>query len=111
MAINEVMTDMYAPDRWVVLNIKTPVLEYQRLLVGYYGGYAYGDSWRMNSGITKIVEGEDYFEFHGHSGSVYVCRKNEYGMSGLMMSTYEMLVRGGVDQNISVTLADGFEPQ
>jgi hypothetical protein len=36
----------------------------------------------MNSGIVKIESTDDYYDFHGYSGSVYRCHKNSYGTSG-----------------------------
>ena len=43
------------------------------------GGYLDGDSWRRNSGITKVeTDGDDYL-FYGYSGSVYRCSKHSEG--------------------------------
>ncbi|MDA1317393.1 MAG: hypothetical protein O3B87_05235 [bacterium] len=49
-----------------------------RILSGVSGGYLSGDSWRMNSGIVRVEEDEDYFYFYGASGSCYQCHKNAY---------------------------------
>lgn len=69
----------YTPDNWVVLffNTKSP---HYRVLVGWSGGYTTGDSWRMNSGITSVTEDDHHYLFHGHTGSVYRCHKNAYGL-------------------------------
>lgn len=40
----------------------------------------------MNSGITETVETDEYFDFHGYSGSVYRCYKHNYGMNMYMSS-------------------------
>ena len=47
-----------------------------KILGGWSGGYTQGDSYRLNSGITKIDTDGDYYVFSGHSGSVYRCHKN-----------------------------------
>ena len=67
----------YAPDNWVVLQFLEPTMHY-RVLAGWSGGYLNGDSWRLNSGITKVTEVEGVLNFHGATGSVYKCRKTGY---------------------------------
>jgi hypothetical protein len=53
---------------------------------GWYGGYLGADSWRINSGISKVELVRDTYKFHGHSGSVYLCSKNSYGATIFMNS-------------------------
>ena len=76
----------YTPDVWVVLEFDGPQLEVptRKVFAGWYGGFAGSNSWKLNSGITKVrCEGE-WFEFDGYSGSIYRCHNNNYHMSGLM---------------------------
>jgi hypothetical protein len=68
---------IYDCDNWVVIKIKGDDPHY-RLLVGTSGGYLDGDSWRMNSGITKVTEDKYYYSFSGSSGSIYQCQKKAY---------------------------------
>ena len=68
----------YNPDNWVV--VKNPTDGHMRVLAGWSGGYMQGDSWRMNSGITKCEEAEDTSKINGSSGSVYSCNKSSYGL-------------------------------
>lgn len=65
---------MYEPDNWVVL--KFP--DHYRILAGWSGGYSRGSSWRLNSGITRVVEEPDHYLFYGSSGSCYKCHKDSY---------------------------------
>ncbi len=67
---------MENPDNWVILKMDTPKdgIIY-KVLAGWSGGYLDGDSWKMNSGITKVEEEGDFYLFHGHSGSIYKCPK------------------------------------
>lgn len=67
----------YTPDNWVIVHVKGDDPHY-RVLAGWSGGYTTGDSWRMNSGITRVEEDKEYFYFHGTSGSVYKCHKESY---------------------------------
>ena len=73
---------MHTPDNWVV--VKLP--DCYKVLAGWRGGYLGdhigGDEWRLNSGITSChmeVDG-DYYFFAGHSGSLYRCHKDSYGL-------------------------------
>lgn len=65
------------PDNWVVIKIKGDDPHY-RVLAGWSGGYLDGDAWRLNSGITKVEENGEYYDFYGSSGSVYHCNKQCY---------------------------------
>ena len=76
---------IYTPDKWVIFRItpgNDPV--WYRMFGGWYGGYAHGDSWRLNSGIENIYEMEHSYLIHGVSGSVYTCYKSKEGMSQYM---------------------------
>ena len=65
------------PDNWVVIKMKGDEPHY-RVLAGWSGGYLDGDSWRMNSGITRVENDGDCYNFHGLSGSCYSCHKESY---------------------------------
>lgn len=95
----------YTPDRWVVLEFVTPKETLRKVFAGWYGGYLGGDSWQLNSGIVKIREQDDVFEFDGYSGSTYFCHRNCYGMGGYMHSVLtnwlnQAEARGDVQINI-----------
>lgn len=93
----------YNPDTWVIIEIVNPddkvktTEKLYKLFGGWYGGYANGDSWRMNSGITKVVKDGEYIHFHGYSGSVYTCHMDSYGMSGYMSAVYMDMVDKTLD--------------
>jgi hypothetical protein len=69
----------YFPDNWVVIKLKGDDPHY-RVLAGWSGGYTTGDSWRMNSGITRHEFDGDYWYFYGSSGSFYKCYVDSYGL-------------------------------
>lgn len=83
----------YYPDNWVVLKLKQGKLDsgFYKVLAGWSGGYLDGDSWRMNSGISKVTENGDYFEFWGYSGSCYVCHKDTYRLTMSNAGVYNKL--------------------
>ena len=71
----------YTPDKWVVVKIeggKFPLT--YKVFACWYGGYLGSNSWKMNSGITKVTKDEDFYLFEGYSGSVYKCHEKTYGM-------------------------------
>jgi hypothetical protein len=75
----------YNPDKWVMLKFNYRGEIIYKILASWYGGYARGDSWKLNSGVTKIEEEGQLYRFHGTSGSVYQCHKATYGMSAYSM--------------------------
>ena len=85
------MMNEYTCDNWVVLFMNGPDKHY-RLLTGISGGYLYGDSWRMNSGIVRVSEDENgYLLFYGHSGSCYRSSRESYGLRMNNAGIYEQL--------------------
>lgn len=95
------------PDRWVIIEIINPAdtvktsEKLYKVFGGWYGGYAYGDSWRMNSGITKVEkDGANHFLFHGYSGSVYRCRVDAFGMSNYMGQMYDSFLKQAEKEGI-----------
>lgn len=93
----------YTPDRWVVLDIDDGKgNKLQKVFAGWYGGYAGSDSWQMNSGITKVVDEGEYFDFHGYSGSIYRCHKGAYGMSMYMGGVYNSILEKVPEGSISI---------
>lgn len=66
---------MYCPDRWCLIHIK----DHYRVFGSWHGGYAQGDSWRMNSGIVRHERTGNGYNFYGTSGSLYSCGDHNYG--------------------------------
>lgn len=80
----------YNPDVWVIIKIKNEKETVYKLLCGWYGGFARGDEWRLNSGISKWKDaGVQYgYEIHGYSGSVYTVHASCERFSGLTLSIF-----------------------
>jgi len=73
----------YTPDTWVLLKLSSKEHgDVYKILAGWYGGYLSGDSWKLNSGIKKVVDKEKYWKVMGFSGSEYQCYKNSEKLSG-----------------------------
>ncbi len=70
----------YFPDKWVGVKISgKDIKPIYKIFASWYGGYGGSDSWKLNSGVTKIEEDGQCYLFHGSSGSVYSCHKSNYG--------------------------------
>jgi hypothetical protein len=70
----------YVPDKWVIIKIegKNVPLTY-KVFACWFGGYLGSNSWKLNSGITKVTKDGEFYLYKGHSGSVYRCHKEAYG--------------------------------
>ena len=70
------------PDAWVIIEVKTPAGQFQKILAGWSGGYLYGNSWRMSSPMKElnIKTHEDYFTVDTESGSRYTLWKSRQGL-------------------------------
>lgn len=80
----------YRPDSWVVVKIKEN--NFHKLIAGWSGGYLDGDSWRLNSGITRVEDAEDYWRFYGYnSDNCYVVHKDGYAMRMNMYGIYNRI--------------------
>ena len=64
------------PEKWVIL--KLPNNNY-KVFGTCAGGYLDGDRWKLNSGISKVEQDENFYYFIGFSGSCYKCHKKGYG--------------------------------
>ena len=86
----------HIPENWVLIKIQPkgePVGF--KVLGSWRGGYLYGDSWRINSGISSYESHKDYYIFHGYSGSKYKCFKTHERASGIMIPLLDELSKLG----------------
>lgn len=98
----------YNPNKWMVIKINSKNPHY-RVFASWSGGYLDGDSWKLNSGITKVKLEDGFYHFEGSSGSVYVCREGMYGVTGWTGSVLERMIKdakGESDVDIDVLPAD-----
>jgi hypothetical protein len=91
----------YIPDKWVVIKITAPnCAPIHKVFACWYGGYGGSDSWKLNSGITRVYEDGQCLLFEGSSGSTYVCHKASYGMNmyggGVLMNMRENAEKNGI---------------
>jgi len=95
------------PNNWVVLKITHPNNEVvHKVLAGFYGGYLHGESWRLNSGITKVEIEGDYYLFYGNSGSIYKCHKNYQRLSNATSGIYNSIVNN--NKGIKVEIVEDY---
>ena len=92
----------YTPDAWVILRIELAGEVIYKVLGGWHGGYLDADSWRLNSGITRIERDGDLYRIHGHSGSVYSVHPDAQRTNMLIASVIGRLQDGEPDADIQV---------
>lgn len=80
------------PDRWVILNIKTSLREFQVILAGWNGSYIGSDSWRRSSPIDTKIEDDEKIVAKTVSGTEYVLHKSRRGFTGLMHNVYATML-------------------
>lgn len=86
---------VYNPDRFVILKIDYESEVLYKVLAGWSGGYTSGDSWKLNSGITKVEDLGEIIRFHGYSGSIYEVYKGSEGLSMATAGIYNELMDSG----------------
>lgn len=69
----------YIPDKWVMVKIPYNGKFLYKIFACWYGGYAGADSWKLNSGVTRVTKEGYVYSFEGSSGSVYDCHEHCYG--------------------------------
>lgn len=85
---------VYAPDKWVIIEITNSKGEsHRRVLGSWYGGFAGSDSWRASSGIESTTDEGDYWAVLNSSGSTYNCFKGCEGMSAYTMGVLDRMMR------------------
>ena len=93
----------YNPDKWLVVKVNSDQPHY-RVFGSWYGGFAKGDSWKMNSGITKIREEGACYHFEGSSGSVYVCHKSNYGSHMYGSGVLQNIIENSAKENVQIEI-------
>jgi len=92
----------YVPDAWVILKIveADSGKKIFRVLSGFFGGFTQGDSWRCNSGITKIKDEGDRLSIEGFSGSTITAVKTKNGLIGIteeVLKTWKSKYKGTIE--------------
>jgi len=99
------MNNEYSPEKWVVVKIeggKFPLT--YKVFACWYGGYLDGDSWKLNSGITKVTKAKKHYKFKGFSGSVYKCHENAYGMTGYGATVINGIINKSKEAGVTVEI-------
>lgn len=88
----------YNPNRWLVVSITHNDKTHYRVFGTWGGGYLNGDSWKLNSGITKATLIDGVYQFEGSSGSVYHCHETSYGSTGYGCGVLDNMIKGALEQ-------------
>ena len=95
----------YTPDKWIVVKIEGGEfpLTY-KVFANWNGGYLDGDSWKLNSGITKVTKAKKHYNFKGFSGSVYKCHENAYGMTCYGLTVIDNIINKSKEAGVTVEI-------
>ena len=97
------MASHHYPDKWCVIDVGG---KFYKLFASIYGGYTSGDSWKLNSGITKVIDHGDTLQFFGTSGTSYTCDKLSYGSHMYGEGVLNNLIRHAAESGTTVTIMD-----
>jgi hypothetical protein len=90
---------MNYPDAWRFILIDNSLV---KLFRSYDGGFAIGESWMLNSGCTKIIPVDDYYQIHGYSGSIYTIRKEQGKLNSYTSGVYRGILKKLEDADVPV---------
>ena len=79
------------PDCWILLELIHEGRTYQKVLAGWSGSYAYGDSWRLSSNIRSMLIEDKEYQITTESGSTYILDKRKQGMRMSISGIYDYL--------------------
>ena len=80
----------YSPDRWVLVGITSKEhATIQKILAGWYGGFAVSDSWKLSLGNVNFIDKGEYYESLQESGSTYKLYKASEGFTGLTAGMFK----------------------
>lgn len=94
----------YSPDRWQIVSLVHDGERTDKVFGSWYGGYGGSDSWKLSSGITKVVEHDTHYEVHNVSGSIYTCSKNCEGMSMYAFGVFKRFEKQAEESNGQFTI-------
>jgi hypothetical protein len=97
----------YRPDKWVMVKIDGndhPTI--YKIFACWYGGYAGSDSWKLNSGVTRVSKTGYVYSFDGSSGSVYECHESAYGTNMYGGGVLDGMIKRAADNGIKIEILD-----
>ena len=77
-----------------------------KIFACWYGGYAGSDSWKLNSGVTRVSKTGYVYSFEGSSGSVYECHEDTYGTNMYGGGVLDSMIKRAADNGITIEILD-----
>lgn len=90
---------MNLPDGYRFLLIDNNLV---KLFRSFDGGFAIAEEWNLNSGTTKIIPIDDYWQVHGYSGSIYYIRSEQGRLNSYTSGIYRSIIKKLEDGGVSV---------
>jgi hypothetical protein len=96
----------YTPDKWLIIKITQDEAIHYRVFGCWFGGFAGRDSWKMNSGVTKVSFDDNFYKFEGSSGSVYMCHKDTYGANMYGRGVINDMIHAASKQGVIIEILE-----
>ena len=90
---------MNYPDAWRFILIDNSLI---KLFRSYDGGWCIAEQWMLNSGCTKIIPVDDYWQVYGYSGSIYTIHKEQGHLNSYTSSVLRSIVKKLEDGGVPV---------
>lgn len=97
---------LYHPDRWKMLKFSNGVDTTYKVLAGWKGGFATGDSYQLSSGTVQIEKKGILWLFTQSSGSIYACQEEKEGYLLYTSSVRERIGNTVTIADIGYTVED-----
>jgi hypothetical protein len=90
---------MNLPDGYRLLLIYNSLV---KLFRSFDGAFAIAEQWMLNSGCTKIIPVDDYYQVYGYSGSIYTIHKEQGHLNSYTSSVLRGIVKKLEDAGVPV---------
>jgi hypothetical protein len=90
---------MNLPDGYRLLLIDNSLV---KLFRSFDGAFAIAEQWMLNSGCTKIIPVDDYYQVYGYSGSIYTIHKEQGHLNSYTSSVLRGIVKKLEDAGVPV---------
>jgi hypothetical protein len=95
----------YYPDKCLLLKIEANEKVIYKLFATWFGGHTVGQSWKLNSGVSKVSKGEDgCYVCEGFSGSTYYVHPATEGTSVWSQSVLEDLIESCKEMGVAINI-------
>ena len=79
---------VYDTYNWIIVKVEYEEDTFYKVIASVGGGL---NDWRINSGITKVLDKGEYYEVFGCTGSSYICEKDSEKVDNTITNVLDRL--------------------